>query len=249
MREQTSGQEGFTLIDATITLLVSVLMLYTLHSGTQTSMSARRASERIYAAHLQGMDFMERVRKIPFGQASDPTPTAAQLQEFFDDDDDLGSITLTQLKVSPTASGYQFKMASKGLIGTWELKVTDDLDGDGNNTGPREGRSDLLKIEIYFEGKIMFQSLRTSDPSFTIVDTTADYLNAVPAPPTPPVGGGSGGSGNGGNSGGSGGSGSNGGSRTLPPGGGGGGNGSNNGGSGGSGGGAGADRAPGRGGE
>jgi uncharacterized membrane protein YgcG len=260
MKEQI-GQDGFTLIDATITLLVSVLMLYTLHSGTQTSLSARKASERIYAAHLQGMDFLERVRKLPFGQASDPAPQAAQLKEFFDDDDDLGTITLTQLKVSPTSQGYQFKMASNGLKGTWEVKVTDDLDGDGNNTGPREGRSDLLKIEVRFDNKIMFQSLRSSDPSFTIIDTTADYLNGAPIPPAPPVGGGSGGSGGSGSNGGSGGSGnggsgnggsgSNGGNPIIPPGGGGSGNGSNGGnsGGGGGGGGPGADKAPGRGGE
>ncbi len=245
------GQEGFTLIEATITLLVSVLMLYTLHSGTQTSLSARKASERIYAAHLQGMDFLERVRKLPFGQASDPAPKAAQLQEFFDDDDDLGTITLTQLKVSPKAKGYQFKMASSGLEGTWEIKVTDDLDGDGTNTGPREGRSDLLKIEVLFDDKIMFQSLRSSDPSLTIIDTSADYLNAVPVPPAPPSGGGSGGSGSGGSgSGGSGGSGSGSqGGNPVPPGGGGTGNGSNGSGGGGGGGGNGSEKAPGRGGE
>ncbi len=246
------GQEGFTLIDATITLLVSVLMLYTLHSGTQTSLSARKASERIYAAHLQGLEFLERVRKLPFGQASDPAPTAAQLQEFFDDDDDLGTLTLTQLKVSPMANGFQFKMASSGIVGNWEIKVTDDLDGDGNNTGAREGRSDLLKIEVLFDNKIMFQTLRSSDPSLTIVDTSADYLNAVPAPPTPPVGGGSGGSGNGGTGSGGNGNGSGNGSKAgspLPPGGGGSGNGSNGNGGNGGGGGNGSEKAPGRGGE
>ena len=256
--KRVKTQEGFTLIDATITLLVSVLMLYTLHSGTQTSLSARKASERIYAAHLQAMDYLERVRKIPFGQSSDPSPTAAQLQEFFDDDDDLGSITLTQLKVSPSANGYQFKMASNGLKGTWEIKITDDLDGDGNNTGPREGRSDLLKIEILFDGKIMLQSLRASDPSLTLIDTTSDYLNTVPAPPG---GGGNGSNGNGSSGNGSNGNGSSGtggsgsgnngnnSGNLIPPGGGGNSSGSNGSGGNNGGGGSSSEKAPGRGGE
>jgi len=172
MKRQTmpGGEQGFTLVETVITMVLAVMMLYGLHATLNTSIKGRKAAQKLSVAHAHAMDFLNRLRQITFGQAGDPAPTSSQLDELFNDDQNLGNITLHQLVVAPSAPGYTFDMHQGGTNGTWRVKVSRDLNHNGVIDGLREGREDLLGIEIWFNGKLMAASMRAADPDFTTKD-------------------------------------------------------------------------------
>jgi hypothetical protein len=121
-------------------------------------------------------EFVSRLRRIPFGAASDLAASSAQLTDLFDDDDDLGSVSLSQLVHPPLGSGHMFTMATKDISGTWSIRVTRDLNGDGDLLDERENRSDLVRITIYFENRRILDTIRAAEPSATILDVGVNYL-------------------------------------------------------------------------
>lgn len=192
---------GFTLIEVCIALTVSVVMLYALHAGTRTAMSTRRTVESEYQVHLFASEFLSRLRRLPFGSPGAPPPTNSELSELFDADQNLGSVTLMQLRVAPGSEGYSFAIASQELRGTWRVRVTSDLNGDGDVADERENRSDLLRAEIHYRDRLRLETLRAAEAPMTLLDTNVDYLRDLPQPPSRgSAGGGGGGSGSGGGS-------------------------------------------------
>lgn len=161
---------GFTLLELTVSLLLASLLLYAVHTSLQTSIRGRRAAEQNHRTFQIALDLLDRLREIPFGSPTDPAPTSLQLTELFDDDNVTGTITLSQLRVAPTAPGYSFDVAANNVVGTFEVHVSDDLDGDGANTGPREGRPDLFRLAILFNGRLQIATLRAAEPDFTVKD-------------------------------------------------------------------------------
>lgn len=170
---------GFSLIEAMLTLVLSVFLLSTLHATLKSSLSSRESTERNHQIHEMGSDYLAKLRQLPFGTPLDPTPTGPQLSELFDDDQDLGTITLNQLLVQPDHPGHTFAVASDGLSGTWRIRLTNDLDGDQSIAGPREGRADLMRIEIYFDERLILESLRAGDVALTVLDPNANYLASL----------------------------------------------------------------------
>ncbi len=175
------SEQGFSLVDVCVTLSVSVIMLYALHSGTRTAIRTRQTVESQYQLHLYAAEFLSRIRRLPYGNIADPAPSATQLQELFDADQDLGSITASQLVVPPTDDGLLFTMSSREIRGTWRVRVTHDVNGDGDTTDAREGRQDLMRIEIYYQDRLMFESLRAADPIMTSGEVV-DYTSGLPTP-------------------------------------------------------------------
>jgi len=169
-RPRGNGEAGFTLVETVITMVVAVMMLYGLHATLNTSIKGRKSAQELSVAHVHAMDFLARLRQITFGQATDPAPSSTMLDNLFDDDQNLGTITLHQLVVAPPAPGYTFTMHQGGTVGTWRVKVSRDLNHNGVIDGLREGRDDLLGIEIYFNGRLMAASMRAADPDFTTKD-------------------------------------------------------------------------------
>ncbi len=165
-----AAEAGLSLVETVITMVLAVLMLYGLHSTLSMSMKGRVAADKIDQVHGHAMDFANRLRQISFGSAGAGTPSAAQLDELFDDDQDLGTVTLHQLVVQPNQPGWSFQMARNGIVGTWRIKVSRDLDRNGALGGAREGRNDLLGIEIWFGNRLQLHVLRAADPDFTTKD-------------------------------------------------------------------------------
>ena len=197
-----SQSHGFTLVEVCITLTVSVLVLYALHSGTRTAIDSRRAIDEQYRIQRFADEVMERLRRLPFGAPSASAPSPGQLAELFDADTDLGNITFSHLRVDATAHGHSFRVASDGTSASWRVRVTSDLNGDGDNNDDRENRHDLLRCELYYNDRLVIETLRCAEASVTSLDSTADYLVGIKPPPAPGGGeGGGGGSEGGGDSG------------------------------------------------
>lgn len=165
-----AAEHGFTLVETLATMVLAVFTLLALHSTAQSAIAGRKSLQRTQQAHLMATEFLDRIRQLPFGRDTDPEPTADELTELFDDDQTLGPITLHQLAVAPDQPGRTFTAASNGLIGTWRVKVCNDLDGDGATTGPREGRSDLMRVQVWFDGQLVVETMRAAEVFETIPD-------------------------------------------------------------------------------
>ena len=169
------NERGFTLVETAVALTLSIVLLYTLHATLRSSIGARQATEQEHRVMRIAADYVARLRDVPFGNAMQPAASGAQLDELFDDDLDLGTVTLLQLRSAPHLPGHTFAMSSAGVTGRWRVRVTSDLDGDGSMTGAREGRDDIVRIEVYFDDRLMFTTMRAHEPANTTKDVGVVY--------------------------------------------------------------------------
>ena len=169
------GQQGFSLIEVSLALGLVVLALLAIHSTLSASVEGRKASTDNQRAHVLGAELLGRLKSINFGSPTDGTPSAAQLDDLFDSDSDPGTITLTQLVVPPDQPGFTFAVAEDGVIGTWRIRVTQDLDGNGAIDGPRDGRPDLFRMEFFFDERLVFETFRAAAAGDTVFDAGATY--------------------------------------------------------------------------
>ena len=174
--DRKGDQKGFTLVEVVAVLAISVFLLYALHTSLAASIKSRQLAERTHRLSGLAAEYLSRLRAVPFGQAADPVPTGLQLSELWDDDQDLGSITLHQVSVPVDQLGHTFTVASNGLIGTWRVKVSKDLDGNGIIDGDRDGRNDIFRIEIYFNDVLQRQTVISAEPAFTKEDVGKKYI-------------------------------------------------------------------------
>ena len=171
------AERGFTLVETAAVLAVSIFLLYALHTTLTSSVKSREVSDRMHRTSVLTAEYLERIRGLPFGRNTDPAPAGSQMTELFDDDQEFGTITLHQLKVLPTEQGHTFQTTSGtgSVSGTWRIKVSTDLDGNGTVDGPREGRDDIFRVEIYFNNQLQRETLIAADPAFTKEDSGANY--------------------------------------------------------------------------
>ncbi len=143
-------------------LVSSMLMtvLTTIGVGLRTGHDANRAMQRRAQLTVVCSELLDRLFRLDFGQSGAASVTAAQLDELFDDDDDLGSGTLSSLRIQPGSRGFQFTIAEFPWGGTFEVRVDSDLNGDGDEADDREGRADLLRINVLCDGVLVLESLR-----------------------------------------------------------------------------------------
>ncbi len=164
------GERGFTLIELSIAMIASTVVMLVLYGSVTMSVRSRATVQRKHHVSKLAADYLNRLREIPFGTPADPTATNAELTELLDDDYDLGTGSLYGMLVGPTAAGYSFQIRTHGDLTTWRIKVTQDLDGNGVVSGGREGRSDILRIDIFAQNRRVMYSIRAAEPSLTIKD-------------------------------------------------------------------------------
>ena len=155
-----------TRIAIALTILLLFALQSTLFSTTKMRVSVKTQDER----NEQSYDFVRRLQVIAFGTPANPAATGPQLSEFFDDDQDLGGITLKQIETAPGNAGHSFTTVRRGVTTDWRVLVSADFNGDGLTTGVREGRADLVQIEVYAENRLMFRTFRAADYPNTIGD-------------------------------------------------------------------------------
>lgn len=182
-KPEGKGQGGFTLVETCVTMVSCVVMLLAFHAATRTSIDTRREVQSSYVRRGVARDFVARLRRLPFGNDGDAAVTASQLTELFDADEDLGGVTLHQLKVRADLPGHTFQLAGEGVAGTWSVRVTGDLNGDGDTADDREGRGDLLRLEVTYEGRLVLETVRTGPSSEAVVEKVDYIVGGVPEPP------------------------------------------------------------------
>ena len=175
-RIAAQGQDGMSLLEVTMALGLAILALLALHSTLSASVEGRKTTSDHEQARAMGRELLSRLQRIQYGNSSHATPTAAQLDEFFDADAELGTLTLAQLVTPPDQPGWTFAVAADGVLGTWRVRVTQDVDGNGVIDGARDGREDLLRLELLFNERLVFESFRAAPPGDTLLDTGAMYL-------------------------------------------------------------------------
>ncbi|MCC6670786.1 MAG: hypothetical protein IT458_06990 [Planctomycetes bacterium] len=158
-----ADERGFTLIEVTVMLLFAALMMLTLQSSMLSTVKTRQRTHVTDVLQAQAHEFLQRLLVIPFGAPGDPAATADQLTELFDDDADLGNVTLRQVSVAPAQPGHTFATTRDGVTTQWRVAISNDLDGDGVASGFREGRPDLLAIEVFANDRLMFRTMRAAD--------------------------------------------------------------------------------------
>jgi len=177
-----TGEQGFSLIEVVLTF--SILAVATVALGLVEISNARRSQDlkERDIAFARGQAFMERILRMPFGAPNPPAMTGAQYDTLFGTDNDVRGISLTQLEQKDTnGDGFvdqepiRFKLESVEDSGEWEVYVDADLDGNGeieptivdgsgNTFETREGRTDLLRIELRRNGKLVLKTLRARTP-------------------------------------------------------------------------------------
>lgn len=157
------AESGFTLMEVAVVLVFATLMILTLQSSMLATVKTRQRTAVSEAVQTQAYEFLQRLSVIPFGKVDDLPATAAQLDELFDGDSDLGNVTLRQLLVAPNAPGFSFTTRRDGTQTTWRVHVSTDLDGDGTVTGFREDRPDLAAIALFAGDRRLFHSVRAAE--------------------------------------------------------------------------------------
>lgn len=168
--KQLPAQTGFTMVELMGSLTVMILLVMALQSTLFSTVKIRSSNEVQARRFDQAYEYMQRLKQIPFGTPADPPATPAQLTELFDDDQDVGNVTLRQVSTAPGSPGHSFTTQLDDVTTRWRVHVNSDLDRDGSATGFREGRPDLLLIEVYAEERLMFRTVRAADYANTQKD-------------------------------------------------------------------------------
>ena len=177
MSQRSKEQSGFSLIEVVLTF--SILAVATTALGLTELSNARRSQDlkRRDIAFTRGQAFMERILRMPFGAPNPPTMAGGDYDNLFGSDGDVRGISLTQLEQKDTnADGtvdqqpIRFQLEGVEDAGEWEVFVDSDLDGNGviepviDGVETREGRQDLVRIEIRRNGKTVLKTLRARTP-------------------------------------------------------------------------------------
>lgn len=161
---------GFSLLEVLIAMavLAIVMMAYAL-TEVQTVQSSRQSKEYgIRFTTAEGI--LSRLQILPFGSPTQGPPTAEQLDALFGSDEVLGKNAPSLTQVS-RLSPLWFKLAGIEATGRWTVYVDNDLDGNGIiDEDFREGRSDLYRIAVQYEGRTVVQTIRGASPQQRAVE-------------------------------------------------------------------------------
>lgn len=151
---------GFSFLEVLFALAALALLALGVAGGVVTGQRATRTLEDQARIENTAFGFQERLMAIPFGSTSDSAATGAELDELFNNDDVLGTATLHKLVAFGT---IEFTLDGAGLNGQWRIVVDSDLNGDGTiDTTLEEGRDDLLRIAIFYDGQLITRTARVN---------------------------------------------------------------------------------------
>jgi type II secretory pathway pseudopilin PulG len=161
LKQRRRNQGGFSLLEVMLVTSMLMTVVATIAVGVRSGHAANDEMRRRASLTALSTELIDRLFRIAFGQPSDPQPpTNEQLGELFDDDDELGDATLSMLVVNPGGPGYSFQLANFPYAGTWEVRVTQDLNSDGDQVDLQEGRDDIVRIDLLYDGVLILETMR-----------------------------------------------------------------------------------------
>jgi prepilin-type N-terminal cleavage/methylation domain-containing protein len=160
-KDMRSKARGFTLVEVMVTITVFAILALGMGAILSRGYTSARALDEQASVTATANTLLGRVNTIQFGTTRDAAPTSAQINEFFDSDADLGTITFQQLRMAQGANGYiSFTIA--GLSGDARLIISNDLNGDGDAVDTREGRTDIYRVEVRYNNNMILKTYRTA---------------------------------------------------------------------------------------
>ncbi len=153
-------QRGFTLLEVMLVSAMMMTVLTTIGVGLRSGHASKREIERRAQLTIVAGELLDRLFRISYGTASDASATNGQLTELFDGDSDLGTATVSSLRTPAGTIGYQFEIDEFPWGGRFEVRVDADLNGDGDEADAREGRADLLRMNVMWDGILILESVR-----------------------------------------------------------------------------------------
>ena len=175
--KKKGSQQGFSLVEVVLTF--SILAVATSALGLVELSNAQRSQDLKSRdiAFGRSQSIMERILRVPFGAPGATAATGSELDILFGSDEDVRQVSLTQLQQLDRNddgivddSRVTFKLEGVEDKGEWEIFIDNDLDGNGiiepivDGVETREGRSDLLRIEIRRNGRTVLKTLRARTP-------------------------------------------------------------------------------------
>lgn len=176
-RKRKPQQDGFSLVEVVLTF--SILAIATTALGLVELSNSRRSQhlKQRDISFARGQAIMERILRVPFGTPGAAAATPQQLDILFGSDQDVRQLTLTQIQQNDTNGDgivddapLTFTLEGVEDAGVWEVFIDADLDGNGtiepliDGVETREGRNDLLRLEIRRDGKTVLKTLRARTP-------------------------------------------------------------------------------------
>lgn len=171
------AQGGFSLVEVVLTF--AIMAVATTALGLVELSNSRRSQElkERDIAFGRSQAIMERILRMPFGSPGSAKATAAKFDILFGSDEDVRQVSLTEVQQRDEDSDgvvddgpIKFTLEGVEDKGEWEVFIDNDLDGNGtiepvvDGIETREGRSDLMRIEIRRNGRTVLKTLRARTP-------------------------------------------------------------------------------------
>lgn len=148
---------GFTLLEILITGIVFGAIALGVGLAILASWGAAGRLSNEHLVFAQAQTFADTLAAIRFGRADDSAVDAADVAEVLDSDTFPGDVSLHQFaKACPLV----FTLDGFPTSGEWTIDVSDDLNDDGDSDDSLEGRDDLLRISIRFDGTPVLETFR-----------------------------------------------------------------------------------------
>ncbi|MCK6461630.1 MAG: prepilin-type N-terminal cleavage/methylation domain-containing protein [Planctomycetes bacterium] len=171
------SQAGFSLVEVVLTF--AIMAVATTALGLVELSNSRRTQElkERDIAFGRGQAIMERILRMPFGAPGATPATAQKFDILFGSDEDVRQVSLTEVQQRDDDSdgvvdGGPIRFTLEGVEdkGEWEVFIDSDLDGNGtiepvvDGIETREGRTDLMRIEIRRNQRTVLKTLRARTP-------------------------------------------------------------------------------------
>lgn len=166
MRAEKKREGGFTLIEVMLSTCVLATVFVVVGNAMVSSVQRTVEMKQRNIVVTQSWKFAERLQRIPYG-AGDADATAAQYDNLFDDDGNLGDVSLRSIRTEVGEEGMRFRLIGFEVDGDWEVQVNEDLNGDGDTSDVNEDTGGLMRIEVFFNGRSVLKTYRAQPAEST----------------------------------------------------------------------------------
>lgn len=178
MRSRQDSDGGFSLLEVLFAMTFLTLAVVSVGMGVQSAALTTREIQEQLAIQNRAQGFVDGILAAPWGGPADEDPTAGLVSEVFDDDVEIGAVTLHQLSRWPAGDdGWRFTLASFPVTGEWRVQVDNDANDDGQ-VGAVVAEGDPLKplydaeteqrvfrIRVFFNERLVLATNRAMEVS------------------------------------------------------------------------------------